>query len=215
MRRSSSSPTGPAAGPRREGSRARLLAAGTALFSQKGYAATGTREIASLAGCNVSMIKYYFGSKEGLLRAIVLAKITGFGDRIRELATEPIPASDRLTRLVDAAYTFLEANGDFIRIVFREVMASDSTMLDEVRDRIRENQAAFAGLLGDAGGLGPDPRYASVLVFGMLIFYFVAYPLTSRVLGPKSPEVLKRLKETALAVLAGGLVPAGDPGRKS
>ncbi|MBS1550331.1 MAG: TetR/AcrR family transcriptional regulator [Bacteroidetes bacterium] len=40
------------------------------LFADKGYDATSTREIAKAAEINISMIAYYFGSKEKLLEAI-------------------------------------------------------------------------------------------------------------------------------------------------
>ena len=38
------------------------------LFADKGFAATSTRDIAKSAGVNVSMISYYFGSKEKTFR---------------------------------------------------------------------------------------------------------------------------------------------------
>ena len=43
-----------------------LLDAAEALFSRKGYAAVGIREIVEHAGANVAAIKYHFGSKSGL-----------------------------------------------------------------------------------------------------------------------------------------------------
>lgn len=49
--------------------RAELLAAARRLFAGKGYTATGVREVAKAAGVNANLIRRYFGSKEGLLRA--------------------------------------------------------------------------------------------------------------------------------------------------
>ncbi|TXT35313.1 MAG: TetR family transcriptional regulator, partial [Comamonadaceae bacterium] len=50
--------------------RLRLLDAGLALFADKGFANTSTREIAQTAQVNVAAISYYFGDKEGLYRAV-------------------------------------------------------------------------------------------------------------------------------------------------
>jgi AcrR family transcriptional regulator len=50
--------------------RLRLLDAGLALFAEKGYAETSTREIAQAAQVNVAAISYYFGDKVGLYRAV-------------------------------------------------------------------------------------------------------------------------------------------------
>ena len=40
------------------------------LFAEKGFAATSVRDIANEADVNVSMISYYFGSKEKLAEAL-------------------------------------------------------------------------------------------------------------------------------------------------
>ena len=58
--------------PRSDGekSRERLLVAGLALFSERGFARTSTREIALAAGANVASISYYFGDKAGLYRSV-------------------------------------------------------------------------------------------------------------------------------------------------
>jgi AcrR family transcriptional regulator len=45
-----------------------ILRAAQKLFAQKGYATTGVREIAAEAGVNSTLVRRYFGSKEGLLR---------------------------------------------------------------------------------------------------------------------------------------------------
>jgi AcrR family transcriptional regulator len=47
-------------------SRERLLAAGSALFSERGFAATTTRDIAKRAGVDAALIVRHFGSKVGL-----------------------------------------------------------------------------------------------------------------------------------------------------
>ena len=49
----------------------KLIIVARDLFAEHGYEAASTRMIAFKAGCNVAMIGYYFGSKEGLLDHIV------------------------------------------------------------------------------------------------------------------------------------------------
>ncbi len=48
------------------------------LFSVKGYKETSIREISKIAGVNVSMISYYFGGKDGILKDIVKNVTEGF-----------------------------------------------------------------------------------------------------------------------------------------
>ena len=48
-----------------------ILRAAQKLFAEKGYTTTGVREVAAEAGINSALIRRYFVSKEGLLRAAV------------------------------------------------------------------------------------------------------------------------------------------------
>ncbi|MCY1074370.1 TetR/AcrR family transcriptional regulator [Archangium lansingense] len=52
-----------------ERTRAAILTAARTLFSTRGYAHTGVREVAELAGVNSALVGRYFGSKLGLFRA--------------------------------------------------------------------------------------------------------------------------------------------------
>lgn len=51
-----------------ERTRAALMTAARTLFSTRGFANTGVRDIAALAGVNSSLVGRYFGSKHGLYR---------------------------------------------------------------------------------------------------------------------------------------------------
>ena len=49
----------------------RILTAAAQVFARHGYGAAGIREIAQVAEVNISMISYYFGGKEGVLKEII------------------------------------------------------------------------------------------------------------------------------------------------
>lgn len=51
-------------------SRARILRVATALFAERGFHGTSTREIAAAAGLNVATVNYHVGGKEALYRAV-------------------------------------------------------------------------------------------------------------------------------------------------
>ena len=51
--------------------RARLLRAAVRVFDRKGYAGASVREVAELAGVTKPALYYHFGSKEGVLRAVL------------------------------------------------------------------------------------------------------------------------------------------------
>lgn len=54
-----------------EGLRSRILAAATAMFASRGFAATSTREVVEAAGCTKPALYYYFKNKEALFREAV------------------------------------------------------------------------------------------------------------------------------------------------
>lgn len=56
---------------RGEIARGRLIAAGLKVFSEVGYEAASTRDLAAAAGVNIAAIPYYFRNKEGLYHAII------------------------------------------------------------------------------------------------------------------------------------------------
>ena len=61
----------PGAHLRGEETRRRILGTALEMFAEHGYDATSTRLLAERAGVNLPAIPYYFGSKEGLYRAVV------------------------------------------------------------------------------------------------------------------------------------------------
>ncbi len=66
----------PSAQSANDSARALLIAAARQKFVSKPYDKVSIRELATLAGVNSAMIKYYFQSKEGLYKAMIL-EVTG------------------------------------------------------------------------------------------------------------------------------------------
>ena len=56
---------------RSEDTRLRILQAALEVFAAEGYDGASTRTLAQRAGVNLPALQYYFGSKEGLYRAVI------------------------------------------------------------------------------------------------------------------------------------------------
>ena len=66
---------------------ARLLNAAESLFIDAGYAGMSARAIAQTAGVNIAAMGYHFGSKHGLLEAVLIRRVAPINDaRLRRLA---------------------------------------------------------------------------------------------------------------------------------
>jgi TetR/AcrR family transcriptional regulator, regulator of cefoperazone and chloramphenicol sensitivity len=60
----------------------KLLEVGIEAFAQRGYEGVGTRELAERAGVNLSAIRYHFGDKKGLYRAVIQHISDGIRERV-------------------------------------------------------------------------------------------------------------------------------------
>src|SRR5260221_3526318 len=71
---------------RGEDTRRRILDTAIEVFAAVGYEAASTRALAERAGVNLPAIPYYFGSKEGLYRAVIEQIVRGIDHRMAPVA---------------------------------------------------------------------------------------------------------------------------------
>jgi TetR/AcrR family transcriptional regulator, regulator of cefoperazone and chloramphenicol sensitivity len=97
----------PGSHQRGEETRGRILDAALDLFAASGFDGASTRTIAERAGVNLPAIQYYFGSKEGLYRAVVeqfsqhmQAGVAPIAERIRAELANGQPSRRRLIALL-------------------------------------------------------------------------------------------------------------------
>jgi len=142
-----------------EETRTRILAAARELFRSAGYAATTMEAIASSAQVSAKTVEAAFGSKRGVLAALVdpLASVgppRHLVDQIRA-AADP---SDRLRLVAELTRHAYEAS-----VPEFELMRSAAAIAPEiaaaarqVESRRRANQERLVGFLRDAGALRGD-----------------------------------------------------------
>jgi len=78
-----------------------ILQVAEQLFAEEGFDGTSVREIAKIANINVAMISYYFGSKEKLLEAIVINRISGMKLQLENLIQEDITPIEKIDKLIE------------------------------------------------------------------------------------------------------------------
>ena len=96
------------------------------LFARKGFAGTSVRDIAQEADVNVSMISYYFGSKEKLIEALFQLRMTESRSRLETLVMdENILPMQKMNILIDSVIDRLLGNQSFHNIMMRETLSSE------------------------------------------------------------------------------------------
>lgn len=151
------------AGPR--SARDRLLDAGADLIAAKGFDGVSVREICRQAGTSINMVHHYFGSKQGLLDAIVEQFSSGvFEIPMRLLDKEPRSKADFVSRLELLFETTLDAyiaHRAVLMVVVREQADPEA---------LPEYMARFAGFLSAAQEKGfVRPEVDAELITGFLL----------------------------------------------
>ena len=129
----------------------RVQQAGVALFSRKGFAATGIRELGAEAGINSATLYHYVGSKELLLASIIracLEEMTEAGQRALKRSADP---AVQLAGLVAAHVGLTAVNRLTARVAEYEMRGLTGTNQDEMQ-KLRDDYEAFFGHVLERGG---------------------------------------------------------------
>lgn len=141
--------------------RSRLLHAALALFAEKGFAKTSTREIAAAAGTNIASISYYFGDKAGLYAATFTEPMGGaMPDLIAMYEAPELPIAEAL-RIFMAGYVEPLKHGDIVRqcmrLHLRELLEPTGQWATELdRDVKAPHEALIRVLCRHLQLAGPD-----------------------------------------------------------
>lgn len=96
----------------------RILLSALELFSSKGYDATSVREICEAAGITKPTLYHFYGSKEGVYRALVDGALDDFRKAVTRALQAPGSAVQRLRRVGRAYFESARGRRDLLRFIF-------------------------------------------------------------------------------------------------
>jgi AcrR family transcriptional regulator len=111
--------------------------AAAALFAENGYAETRLEDIAAAAGVTKQLLYQHFPSKKALHMALLVKHREEILGRLAASMASPGRLADRLPRVLDAWFEYVEENPYASALLFR-----DTTGDPEVQAFYRENHAA-------------------------------------------------------------------------
>jgi AcrR family transcriptional regulator len=130
--------------------RSHLLLTALRLFSEKGFAKTSTREIASAAGANIAAISYYFGDKAGLYRAVFTEPMGCDHDDVALYSQPGLSLREALGGFFRGFVEPLK-QGELVqlstRLHFREMLEPTGLWAEEIDKGIKPAHAALIDLL--------------------------------------------------------------------
>jgi AcrR family transcriptional regulator len=183
----------PAAKDAARDTRTAIVEAAMRGFGERGFAATGIREIAALAQTNVASISYHFGGKDGLRTACAEQVVAVLGDALAaaegEMPADTASAERTLAALVRDMVRFLllDRRGRLVAgFVLRE-MAEPSVALDTIYDGLFETVHRRAcAIWGVATGQAPESEAVRLAVFstiGQVVYFHIGRPVVERRMG--------------------------------
>jgi len=193
-----------------------LLEAARQLFLARGFAAVSIREIAAAAGATPAMIRYYFGDKLGLYRAMLDEAIGPFRAALLEMREQAAVAEADIAALMRLYMRLLADNPWVPALIVQEVLAEGgrfrAQFIEHFAGRmapllmeVLQREQAAGRLRSDV-----DPRLATVSAISLCVFPFVSLPITSRVLGLTiEGEAIDRLAAHTSRLFLEGLRPGG------
>lgn len=100
-----------------EATRLRILDAAQGEFADRGLSGARVDAIAARIETNVRMIYYYFGSKEGLYRAVLERAYAFMREEEKGLLLDTLAPEQAIRRLTEFTFDYQQAHPEFVRLV--------------------------------------------------------------------------------------------------
>jgi len=177
----------------------RIVSAAEEIFAEQGLAGARMDEIARAAKVNKALLYYYFRSKEELHRFVLEALFSQLRAGVAgQDAATPSPRK-RLSALVDNFFDFVRQHPNYPRLVQRALLNRGPNLDWIVSEYYRPLHSQLVRTIEEGISAGEfrrvDARNTAFSVISIMVFYFAAAPVLSRILGHdalRPPEVAKR-----------------------
>jgi len=155
----------------------RIKEAARTVFTQKGYSATRTRDIAEEAGINLALLNYYFRSKEKLFELVMAEKIRElFGVITPIINDSKTSLEEKVALIVEAYITMLSQNPGLPLFVLSEIRNNPEHFANNLQVGKLLTESYFVKQLLEKR---PDvfPLHYIVNILSMSIFPFIVKPV--------------------------------------
>ena len=208
----------PPAEPDSSSTKERLLQVAQALFAQKGFHATSTREITRRANTNVASLYFHWHTKENLYLAVyrrLFHQLTRVRQGMLELLEEGLRAHKSvdavLSSIADRAFDFFAANPDLARLNLHRMLEGGPLAVkveQELENPLYQAAAQVYQRLTEEGVIQvSDPEFMPFSLEILLDLYFANPERLQRALGLRGSALKIRMRthfrRTFVRLLAG------------
>ena len=196
-------------GARAEKTRAAILEAAEAIFSECGFASTRLEDVAERVGIRRASIVYHFKDKQELYESVLDSVLGGLLKRLEPVLSAPTPLPDRIENAVSTWVDYLGSRPSMARLLLREVADASPgrrppilRYAQPIADLIRREIITRPDF--KTAKLTPiDPVHLTSMVVGSTVFFVAAMPslVPESGIDPVSPEHIAALRDEMLRIV--------------
>lgn len=182
------------------------------LFSMMPYDKVSTRLIASKAGVDIGLIRYYFANKAGLFEAMLRETLLPMKAQIALLVAES--SHQHFADLLRTYYREMFSIPYFPKLIMQVMSTPGSDIKKQLMEKVMLDmtypiQETLFEKLIERGVIreGMDPQLCKISYLSLMIFPFVAPPALLKVHGVELSQIfLERLAEHNIQLMEQGFI---------
>lgn len=198
--------------------REQLIGAAKKLFVSLPYNRVSTRLLATEAGVNAALIRYYFDDKAGLYEAMLRDTLAPMMSKLREACQNPNDVS--IEEIIGTYYRIMAPTPALPKLLIRSMMMEEGEAPRQItepifNDLIRISQQWLFKSLVASHQLqdGVDPLFARLSFISLTVFPFLAPPLILEKMGVNLElETLAKLASHNGNILKQGMLALSSSG---
>jgi len=173
----------------------KIKSAAEKVFTKKGFAATRTRDIAEESGLNLSLLNYYFRSKQKLFDIVMLEKVQKFfGVLAPILYNGSTTLENKVENIASQYIDLVLANPELPLFIMSEMRNSPEVFVKVME---RPDFLINSEFIKQIKKRRPDihPLHFLFSILGMCIFPFLMKPALQIMVNVKDDAFIKMMKE--------------------
>jgi TetR/AcrR family transcriptional regulator len=186
--------------------RARLLRAAVCVFDRKGYSAASVREIVEIAGVTKPALYYHFGSKEGVLSAVLQEAAREFAAAMARGLRRPGTARERLFGICADLHGLFQEHVPVVRVAHSVFFGPvEGTPQFDFGAFDREMELAVRQIVADGQAAGEITPSASPADIALVILGIIGVFATRHLHGGVEPLDLDSMRRVLGLIFDGAL----------
>ncbi|TKH41463.1 TetR/AcrR family transcriptional regulator [Paenibacillus terrae] len=173
----------------------KILHAALEFIKKEGFEAVTIRKIADLSTTNISLVNYYFGSKENLLSEAIEVILSGFQHTFSILDNTSIPPQDRLKQFL---FDYLQVIRQYPELLSRIIVMGSTPFTSQQEYGRFLNMMGFPKVQSTikelTGEQRPERLLAMMLqIFGAIFLPALMSPILESGAGVEMPSIEEQL----------------------